>query len=147
MKEKRLVLHLEGFCYGYRLPTGAPDCVDQCPADPNKTAVGFCGCGTADSDADEDGEAWLAAFRASGWLPVCLGLPVQVSPSGSSGVPGACQGPLCLRRLNAAGRLDEQASRPRVWKPLGFLGGLEMPLGDPCEFHLLQPPGGRSPLS
>jgi Thrombospondin type 3 repeat/Lectin C-type domain len=31
--------------------------IDQCPADPNKTAPGVCGCGVADTDSDLDGTA------------------------------------------------------------------------------------------
>ncbi|MHC4445155.1 MAG: FG-GAP repeat domain-containing protein [Planctomycetota bacterium] len=34
---------------------GVPDCVDNCPADPNKSEPGTCGCGTPDSDTDNDG--------------------------------------------------------------------------------------------
>ncbi len=34
---------------------GTPDCFDNCPADPNKTEPGTCGCGTADLDSDSDG--------------------------------------------------------------------------------------------
>jgi len=29
---------------------GVPDCVDQCPTDPNKVAPGNCGCGIPDDD-------------------------------------------------------------------------------------------------
>jgi len=32
-------------------------CNDDCPADPNKTAPGICGCGVADDDSDSDGTA------------------------------------------------------------------------------------------
>jgi hypothetical protein len=31
------------------------DCNDGCPADPNKTLAGACGCGVADTDSDSDG--------------------------------------------------------------------------------------------
>jgi hypothetical protein len=34
---------------------GVPDCIDQCPNDPNKTVPGTCGCGVADTDTDSDG--------------------------------------------------------------------------------------------
>lgn len=34
-----------------------PACVDQCPEDPNKTAPGECGCGTADTNTDHDNVA------------------------------------------------------------------------------------------
>ena len=40
---------------------GTPDCLDQCPADPNKTAPGLCGCGAPETvatfyrDLDADG--------------------------------------------------------------------------------------------
>ncbi|MCP4740796.1 MAG: hypothetical protein GY871_00980, partial [Actinomycetales bacterium] len=34
---------------------GTPDCVDDCPNDPNKTEPGACGCGVADTDSDGDG--------------------------------------------------------------------------------------------
>ncbi|MAB71042.1 MAG: hypothetical protein CMJ54_00880, partial [Planctomycetaceae bacterium] len=34
---------------------GTPDCLDNCPADPNKTEPGACGCGVADTDTDGDG--------------------------------------------------------------------------------------------
>jgi hypothetical protein len=40
---------------------GTPDCLDQCPADPNKTAPGVCGCGLPETvstfyrDLDADG--------------------------------------------------------------------------------------------
>ncbi len=34
---------------------GTPDCNDQCPSDPNKTAPGTCGCGVVDTDSDSDG--------------------------------------------------------------------------------------------
>jgi len=34
---------------------GAPDCLEQCPADPQKTAPGVCGCGAPDVDLDGDG--------------------------------------------------------------------------------------------
>ena len=33
---------------------GTVDCQDGCPADPNKTAPGLCGCGTPDTDSDGD---------------------------------------------------------------------------------------------
>lgn len=36
---------------------GTPDCVDACPADPNKIAPGVCGCGVSDADSDGDGAA------------------------------------------------------------------------------------------
>lgn len=36
---------------------GTPDCFDACPADPNKTAPGICGCGVSDADTDADGVA------------------------------------------------------------------------------------------
>ncbi|MBX3394120.1 MAG: hypothetical protein KF841_02005 [Phycisphaerae bacterium] len=36
---------------------GTPDCFDACPADPNKTASGICGCGVSDTDTDGDGVA------------------------------------------------------------------------------------------
>lgn len=35
----------------------AGDACDGCPADPNKIAVGVCGCGVADTDTDGDGTA------------------------------------------------------------------------------------------
>lgn len=34
---------------------GVPDCFDECPADPNKTSPGACGCGVPDTDTDGDG--------------------------------------------------------------------------------------------
>jgi hypothetical protein len=34
---------------------GAPDCSEECDADPAKTAPGSCGCGSPDSDRDADG--------------------------------------------------------------------------------------------
>ncbi|MCB0769392.1 MAG: T9SS type A sorting domain-containing protein, partial [Flavobacteriales bacterium] len=34
---------------------GTADCVDGCPADPNKIAPGDCGCGNVDEDLDSDG--------------------------------------------------------------------------------------------
>ncbi len=34
---------------------GVPDCFDECPADPNKTEPGTCGCGVPDTDTDGDG--------------------------------------------------------------------------------------------
>ncbi|MCP4289090.1 MAG: PEP-CTERM sorting domain-containing protein, partial [Gammaproteobacteria bacterium] len=34
---------------------GTPDCIDNCPADPDKTEPGICGCGVADTDSDGDG--------------------------------------------------------------------------------------------
>lgn len=34
---------------------GTVDCADDCPNDPNKTEVGLCGCGLADTDSDSDG--------------------------------------------------------------------------------------------
>lgn len=36
---------------------GTPNCNDQCPNDPAKTAPGTCGCGTADTDANGNGTA------------------------------------------------------------------------------------------
>lgn len=36
---------------------GTSDCLDSCPADPNKTNPGACGCGVADIDTDGDGTA------------------------------------------------------------------------------------------
>jgi hypothetical protein len=36
---------------------GVPDCFDECPADPNKTDPGTCGCGVEDTDSDGDGVA------------------------------------------------------------------------------------------
>jgi endonuclease/exonuclease/phosphatase family metal-dependent hydrolase len=34
---------------------GTPDCLDNCPNDPNKVEPGTCGCGTPDTDTDLDG--------------------------------------------------------------------------------------------
>jgi hypothetical protein len=34
---------------------GEPDLTDLCPADPNKTEPGVCGCGVTDTDSDDDG--------------------------------------------------------------------------------------------
>ena len=34
---------------------GIPDCADQCPYDPKKTAPGACGCGSSEIDSDGDG--------------------------------------------------------------------------------------------
>jgi hypothetical protein len=34
---------------------GVPDCIDECPDDPEKTWTGYCGCGTPETDADGDG--------------------------------------------------------------------------------------------
>ena len=34
---------------------GVPDCIDNCPSDPQKTSPGICGCGVADTDTDADG--------------------------------------------------------------------------------------------
>ena len=34
---------------------GTPDCLDNCPNDPNKIDPGICGCGTPDTDSDGDG--------------------------------------------------------------------------------------------
>ena len=34
---------------------GTADCFDNCPDDPNKTEIGECGCGVADTDSDSDG--------------------------------------------------------------------------------------------
>ena len=34
---------------------GTPDCLDNCPDDPNKTEPGAGGCGVADTDTDGDG--------------------------------------------------------------------------------------------
>jgi hypothetical protein len=36
---------------------GICDALDGCPADPNKTAAGTCGCGVSDADSDSDGTA------------------------------------------------------------------------------------------
>jgi hypothetical protein len=36
---------------------GSPDCLDDCPNDPNKTEPGACGCGVEDTDSDGDGIA------------------------------------------------------------------------------------------
>mgnify|MGYP000290700106 CR=1 FL=1 len=36
---------------------GVPNCNDSCPADPNKTLPGVCGCGTPDTDSDGGGHA------------------------------------------------------------------------------------------
>ncbi len=36
---------------------GTPDCLDNCPADPNKIDPGLCGCGVSDDDSDGDGTA------------------------------------------------------------------------------------------
>jgi cysteine-rich repeat protein len=33
---------------------GTPDCTDNCPADPDKSEPGVCGCGVADADQDND---------------------------------------------------------------------------------------------
>ncbi len=47
---------------------GTPDCVDNCPHDPNKTEPGKCGCGKPDEDTDGDGIAdCVCAFQ-----PTCL---------------------------------------------------------------------------
>jgi hypothetical protein len=54
---------------------GVSDACDGCPADPNKTAPGACGCGVADNDSDADG------------TPDCLdGCPLD---SGKT-APGVC---------------------------------------------------------
>ena len=42
-------------CSGDTDGDGAPDSCEGCPADPDKTEPGLCGCGVADSDADADG--------------------------------------------------------------------------------------------
>jgi hypothetical protein len=34
---------------------GTPDCIDNCPTDPNKINPGTCGCGVSDLDTDNDG--------------------------------------------------------------------------------------------
>jgi len=34
---------------------GIPDCIDNCPNDPNKIEPGICGCGISDADSDSDG--------------------------------------------------------------------------------------------
>lgn len=34
---------------------GSPDCMDECPIDPEKTKAGMCGCGIGDVDTDRDG--------------------------------------------------------------------------------------------
>jgi hypothetical protein len=34
---------------------GTPDCIDNCPVDPNKINPGVCGCGVPDTDSDNDG--------------------------------------------------------------------------------------------
>jgi len=34
---------------------GLPDCLDYCPADPDKASPGLCGCGQSDLDSDGDG--------------------------------------------------------------------------------------------
>jgi hypothetical protein len=34
---------------------GTPDCIDNCPLDPNKINPGTCGCGVSDLDSDNDG--------------------------------------------------------------------------------------------
>jgi hypothetical protein len=34
---------------------GTPDCIDGCPNDPNKIALGACGCGIPETDSDGDG--------------------------------------------------------------------------------------------
>lgn len=36
-------------------PNPYPNCLDQCPDDPNKTEPGICGCGVPDVDSDGDG--------------------------------------------------------------------------------------------
>jgi Putative Ig domain/Thrombospondin type 3 repeat len=54
---------------------GTADCLDGCPADPNKTMSGACGCGVSDVDSDGDG------------TPNC----VDGCPSDANKIaPGAC---------------------------------------------------------
>ncbi len=52
--------NFDEYCTASPLPDlnddGVPDCLaDNCPADPNKTDPGICGCGVSDSDSDGDG--------------------------------------------------------------------------------------------
>jgi len=42
-------------CEGDGDSDGTIDACDPCPADPDKTAPGICGCGVADTDEDDDG--------------------------------------------------------------------------------------------
>ena len=56
---------------------GVPDCLDECPFDPNRTAVGVCGCGVDDVDSDMDG------------VPDCLDhCPQDPAKSKSAGLCG-----------------------------------------------------------
>ena len=50
---------------------GTPDDIDGCPADPNKTAPGVCGCGLADVDPDGDGTVDCNAGACGCVLPPC----------------------------------------------------------------------------
>jgi hypothetical protein len=53
------VLVAAGYCSIDAVNTGCCGCSetppDDCPSDPNKTSPGSCGCGTADTDSDDDG--------------------------------------------------------------------------------------------
>ncbi len=92
---------------------GACSAADGCPADPNKTAPGVCGCGTPDTDADRDGTADCrdaCPADAAKTAPGACGCGVAESPG-----CGRCSVPLASGAVLAG-----TAGWTRVPLPEGF---------------------------
>ena len=63
---------------------GTADCDDGCPADPDKTQPGVCGCGKADTDTDSDG------------TPDCQEQPPAGQPTDACGCDGGMGGMMMM---------------------------------------------------
>ena len=68
---------------------GILDCLDECPDDLFKVAVGTCGCGTPDTDTDGDG--------TPNCIDNCPFDPAKAEPGecGCGEAEGACTPPMC----------------------------------------------------
>jgi hypothetical protein len=131
----------EGAC----LPTGdLPAANDQCPADPNKTTPGTCGCGVADVDADTDAvidcveptpQIEAISGQAGGTLTfqVDNGTPgqrvhiVAGRPGGTVNVPGCSGSTLNLQSVTLLGFVtaNAQGRAQLVRSPPANLGGVQ----------------------
>jgi len=102
---------------------GTPDCADQCPNDPQKTAPGACGCGTADTDANGDGTA------------DCIGATVAAQSSPFDGSPLIIPSDVLKDTGGTAGPLSE------FWRMLSSLGSaLKAQVAETTEEDTPPPP-------
>ncbi len=71
---------------------GANDCDDQCPADPNKTTPGNCGCGVPETppDGDLDGDGVVDGHDLQAFVLAAAGTPSQsdLCHANFDGLPG-----------------------------------------------------------